>query len=134
MNVKKTLFTGGSVLLVLALTLLLLEPSLITVEPDPRFDTEVTSFADGTAEFKYIPVSEESHDVSVSYAATVDDKIVEFVEEQVYRGVTRDDPLAVTVPAEPEQAVAVNMTIKDLEGKTLHHSNHRISGIIENQD
>lgn len=129
MNINKTLFTGGSILLVFALTLLLLEPSIITVDQDPRFDTEITSQADGTAEFKYVPVGEDSHNVVVTYTARIDGEVTETVTEQNFSSVSKTNPITVRLNAEPDQSVSVDMTIQDSEGKVLHKSNNMIDSV-----
>lgn len=131
MNVKKTLFAGGSILLVFTLTLLLLEPSIITVDPDPRFDTEITSQTDGTTEFKYVPVGEDSHNVFVTYTARIDGEVTETVTEQNFSSVSATNPITVRLNAEPDQSVSVDMTIQDSKGKVLHKSNNMIDSVTQ---
>lgn len=132
MDIRSTVFATGVFLLVLTGALFLLDPSQVVTEPDPGFNVEVSSYADGDAEFVYIPTTNETLDVFMSYNITVDNETRESINNRRVSGVSKNQPITVQVEAEPEQQVRVDMKIIDTEGKQLHESHHTISGAIEN--
>lgn len=129
MKFENILLTSGIALLAVALGIMVFDPVTQTEDPDPRFNVEVSSFANGDAEFVYRPMQNDSMDVYMTYNITVDNQSIESVENRKVENISYEQPFRVTVQADPDQEVAVFMKIKDLAGELLHDSRHTISGI-----
>lgn len=131
MDIRSTLFALGVFLLALTGAIFLLNPSEVVTKPDPDFNVEVSSHVDGDADFVYIPTTNETIDVYMSYNISVDNKTRESIDDRRLNNVSKKQPITVIVEAEPKQMVRVDMTITDLKGRALHNSHHTISGQIE---
>lgn len=129
MKFENILLTSGIALLAVALGIMVFDPVTRTEDPDPRFNVEVSSFANGDAEFVYRPMQNDSLDVYMTYNITVDNQSIESVENRKVENISYEQPFRVTVQADPDQEVTVFMKIKDLAGELLHDSRHTISGV-----
>lgn len=127
MKFENILLTSGIALLAVALGIMVFDPVTRTEDPDPRFNVEVSSFANGDAEFVYRPMQNDSLDVYMTYNISVDNQSIESVEDRRVENISYEQPFRVTVQADPDQEVAVFMKIEDLAGELLHDSRHTIS-------
>lgn len=127
MKIENILLASGIVLLAVALGIMVFDPVTETENPDPKFDVDVSSFANGDAEFVYRPTQNSSLDAYMTYNITVDNESIESVENRKVANMSYNQPFRVTVQAEPDQEVAVFMRIESLDGELLHNSRHTIS-------
>ncbi len=126
MNIRDAAFATGVPLLLVTGAILVLDPTQVETDPDPGFNVEVSSYADGDAEFLYIPNSNETINVLATYNISVNGEVRESIENRRIDGVSKNQPITVLVEADPDQLVRVEMNITDLEGASLHQSHHSI--------
>ncbi len=131
MDIRSVAFGTGILLLAITGAVLILDPSEAAKDPETRFNVEVSSYADGNAEFVYTPTNNQTNDVFISYNISVGDIQRESVNNRRIDGVSKNQPVKVLVEAEKGQHVQVRMNITDLEGNQLHQSHHSI-GPAEN--
>lgn len=126
MKLENLTIAFGVILTLVAVTLLLLEPGKVVTEPEPRFNVEVHSFENGSAEFNYVPVEKTSSSYIASYEALVDEETEESISNRTYSNISRYKPIKIYVNASPKQTVALNMKIWSPEGQLLHKSQNVI--------
>lgn len=126
MDIGDNLAGLGILLVLVAVALISVEPAEIVVDPDPRFNIEAQSFVNGSAQFQYTPVTNETADYTVSYRTFVDGEVTGTVVNKTMENISRTNPVKVNVEARPEETVSVEMKIWTTEGQLVHQSRNVI--------